>query len=1380
MTTPGGVPNLPVGALTLDNLAARLQDMTPPAIRNLANQGLPSVFNLSNGGNVLSDLTPFGIITRIFAEFASAVANADPADIQGPDDLPGLLHNFIEELPVIGELVGLLEAIMGTYDGDDAVLIAVQEIFFPIRKLLQLVSGQPVGFPTIEEVTVGWTDLNDALIARATEFANLLAAAGQVTATELGALLQALIEFLTAIPANLLSGALPTAVTVSGNPIGTLLSNINSSGQFAASQVTGALNTAITVGGTTLGTLIPGGQLAASQLTGALNGAVTFGGTALSTLLQNLTGTGQFAASQLTGALNTAVTVGGTALSTLIPGGQLAASQLTGAINGAVTLGGTTLSTLVTNINSSGQLLASGITGALGTSLTVGGVTLSTLFTNINSSGQLLLSGATGALNTAVTVGGTQIGTLLQYLNSSGQFNAAQLTGAINTAATIGGTALSTLTTNWNAAVTDVNSLISGVGGTVIADVNTYLQNVPNTAVQGLTGFGTNIGNTIQALSDGVWQGLRAFLGVPSGVAPPQVATAAQQVRVDLNNATDIATLARTIQAAQAITKQSFLSIDPSADPVFPLSNIIGSSPTTVPVVATKTVMGCVLLPDVSTKKSITWLGGPLTNITGVYVNLYTVNKTTGVFTPFHASANIISSLSNPVSGTAWNFYNLPMTDYFDVTVDGTGGNTTTVLGIGDYVVVEIVTVGSGTYNVVGFTNGIPTHTSIYPKGLGASRVPSYATVAYDAVGGGAKSPTSAPTVDAVGAGGTSLSSVGTVSYSHTIASDATCILIGVVQAGTSGNATVTVGGVAATQVKYSFITTDFYVSVYALMNPPTGTKTVTVTLAGNYLTSNSVSYKGVTGIGLGVSANSSGTSPTQTISATANTMVFQVLGAQGINSFSAYSKTSRWSLAGSANSCTTLVGDFIGSSGSNTGSATLSGSTNWASAMVPLIGGGNPISWTHTATAGAYVVAAVAIGSDWNYLPATPSATVTYGGTAMTLLGSVAMNNTGTAGIVALYGLANAPGGAKTVTVTGAISGAAIDNIAGNTVSYTNVANAATVTNNYGTTTSMSVSATGVTAGRVVNALACNAQPATYGQLTFTSYSGTSRSVNTPQVSSQEVALLIGDSGTVGSISFTATETGGTYGWGGLAVQLLPAPVAPAAISSPTYDTATPWIALAGAAGRSQHPPETTEFETAGTFTYTIPSWVIDGDYIDIVPIGAGAGGDYYGALSSPIIAGTTDPAYQYGGLAGSWNPVRLRYGDDYDIPTGTTTFSVTVGTPGAAAIANHATHTPQRGGAGGNTTVTISGYPIITAAGGAVPATSGTNGKSPGNVVFQGVQYFGGRGGTSLSSGPEAATSPGAGGARGVSVHNGYQSSDFDSTPGAPGACYITAVQN
>lgn len=135
MTTPGGVPNLPVGALTIDTLASKVQDMTPTAMRGRADERMPGIFGGSNGGNVLSDLTPFGILMRIWSEFNSAVATADPADIEGPEDLPDLLLSFIEDLPVVGELVGLLDAIMGTYEGDDPVLVQVQNIFTLIRNL---------------------------------------------------------------------------------------------------------------------------------------------------------------------------------------------------------------------------------------------------------------------------------------------------------------------------------------------------------------------------------------------------------------------------------------------------------------------------------------------------------------------------------------------------------------------------------------------------------------------------------------------------------------------------------------------------------------------------------------------------------------------------------------------------------------------------------------------------------------------------------------------------------------------------------------------------------------------------------------------------------------------------------------------------------------------------------------------------------------------------------------------------------------------------------------------------------------------------------------------------------------------------------------------
>ncbi|WP_264922198.1 hypothetical protein [Mycobacteroides chelonae] len=175
LTTPGGVPNLPAGALSIETLAEQVQDMTPAAMRSRANGRYPGIFNGSTGGDPALDLSPIGIINQLFAGFNSHVANADPNDIQGPEDLPALLLDFIESLPVVGQFVGLAEAIMGTYDGDDETLLAIQQIFMPIRRLLQLASGQDVGWPTLPEIEAGWTDLFAAIGNAVSKFPGVIA-----------------------------------------------------------------------------------------------------------------------------------------------------------------------------------------------------------------------------------------------------------------------------------------------------------------------------------------------------------------------------------------------------------------------------------------------------------------------------------------------------------------------------------------------------------------------------------------------------------------------------------------------------------------------------------------------------------------------------------------------------------------------------------------------------------------------------------------------------------------------------------------------------------------------------------------------------------------------------------------------------------------------------------------------------------------------------------------------------------------------------------------------------------------------------------------------------------------------------------------------------
>jgi hypothetical protein len=144
--------------LTVDNLAEQLQDQTPAAHRARAAARMPgSLFGSSTGGSAMSNIAPFGIITRIFSEVSSRIATADPADIQGPADLPDLFTDFVESLPVVGQLFGLLEAVLGTYDGDDNILKAIQNVFHPLRRLAQLIAAKSGDdWPAEDEVAEGW------------------------------------------------------------------------------------------------------------------------------------------------------------------------------------------------------------------------------------------------------------------------------------------------------------------------------------------------------------------------------------------------------------------------------------------------------------------------------------------------------------------------------------------------------------------------------------------------------------------------------------------------------------------------------------------------------------------------------------------------------------------------------------------------------------------------------------------------------------------------------------------------------------------------------------------------------------------------------------------------------------------------------------------------------------------------------------------------------------------------------------------------------------------------------------------------------------------------------------------------------------------------
>ena len=157
MTAPGGTPGLPSGTvLTLDNLQSRLQDMSPAAMKSRAVDWFPAKANSTTGGNPAAGASPFGVLTDIWSRFNATVAAADPAAVNSVSDLDNLFDEFVHNLPVVGKFVELVEAFTGDYEGDDEVLIGIQNLFGTIPKLIGgLLSGSWIPGLDASKITSG-------------------------------------------------------------------------------------------------------------------------------------------------------------------------------------------------------------------------------------------------------------------------------------------------------------------------------------------------------------------------------------------------------------------------------------------------------------------------------------------------------------------------------------------------------------------------------------------------------------------------------------------------------------------------------------------------------------------------------------------------------------------------------------------------------------------------------------------------------------------------------------------------------------------------------------------------------------------------------------------------------------------------------------------------------------------------------------------------------------------------------------------------------------------------------------------------------------------------------------------------------------------------
>jgi hypothetical protein len=169
-----------------------------------------------------------------------------------------------------------------------------------------------------------------------------------------------------------------------------------------------------------------------------------------------------------------------------------------------------------------------------------------------------------------------------------------------------------------------------------------------------------------------------------------------------------------------------------------------------------------------------------------------------------------------------------------------------------------------------------------------------------------------------------------------------------------------------------------------------------------------------------------------------------------------------------------------------------------------------SPLSWTHTAAAGARVFVPVSA------FTATAPTSVTYGGTAMTLLGS--SNDSSSQTYLYLYSLTGAPTGAKTVQVTPPST----IYFGANSISFTGVNSVSALqpTNDGGTTTSALTQSVSCTAGQMI--LQCFGE---WSNDTIVSYSGgTPRWIGNYQGTAGQGAITI--STATATTTFTATDT--------------------------------------------------------------------------------------------------------------------------------------------------------------------------------------------------------------------------------------------------------------
>ena len=200
-------------------------------------------------------------------------------------------------------------------------------------------------------------------------------------------------------------------------------------------------------------------------------------------------------------------------------------------------------------------------------------------------------------------------------------------------------------------------------------------------------------------------------------------------------------------------------------------------------------------------------------------------------------------------------------------------------------------------------------------------------------------------------------------------------------------------------------------------------------------------------------------------------------------------------------------------------------------------------LTWTHTAGTGG---GTVIVGFTWGSTGAAPTISqATYGGNAMTLLGSIQTNNAAGNGTVFLYGITGQASGANTVLIKTTAN--PTDEAIGNSISFTGATAFGAAVTNSGNSASATVTVGGTTSGNMAVSVEAHG---TNAAVTYTS--GTKQFDDEVSAASGASNLSGATIAAGGSVTLTDTITSDAWGAVGVEVRASPPPPVPVPAAIP------------------------------------------------------------------------------------------------------------------------------------------------------------------------------------------------------------------------------------